>query len=608
VATRYRMVFKGGKWTKVPITTPTRKSSTTSTITSRSASDIDKFQSSSPYASATKFGGPQLERARSFETDDDTGPIQTARGPYALRTAKPITDPATEGIGSQFQTDEGAGGDPGLTGTDLFGYDPMKGGSKAITGDLQAQLGAFAELEGTFRQDYKFWREGTPQTPKEAFMFLQQAQASDLNTITFTQLDDYHPMVQKARNVKDDASQTDEMRLWASEIVRINDWMGGKLYTRQGTVLTDPEEIEKYEQMVRYKARAQGLIDEHRTGRQNLLEGSIKHGYAMGLESERTASAAAVAEIQERSSKAVAEINAQVDRDIAAIQKKTAEEQMQTQRDISAAEVVGRKEVADIQAAGGLAIEKERSRGAEDVEIQRGIQDVNRIREQGKNQIAAIENQRDADMQLLQEEMTSRERISMREQDTQLLKIERESTAQQTLVQLSADLDMELETSKQNWQSAETDKELAIAEGNLQEAIRSNFMQEQIQIEQQQIERETNSLNMLMNISQNPALLYFMKESGMLSGVGPSLLGEDTESLINDLTASIDPGNLPNIQTYNAMSELQQQIANFRTGATTGMTPEAQQEYLQGASPFTRGQRSTIRVGSRANPFETMSA
>ena len=94
----------------------------------------------------------------------------------------------------------------------------------------------------------------------------------------------------------------------------------------------------------------------------------------------------------------------------------------------------------------------------------------------------------------------------------------------------------------------------------------------------------------------------------MLSGVGPSLLGQDTEGLINDLTASIDPGDLPNIQTYNPMSALQQQIANFRAGATKGMTPESMQEYLQGSSPFTRGQRSTIRVGSRANPFETTNA
>jgi len=636
------MVFVNGKWVQKEIGPGTGRSIPQS---SRSAQDMDTFERSSPYGQQTtgRFGQkvagappvkPTAAPLQSFPEDMRTGEVIRPKGaPYRAQEApeglggpEPTTIEDSAQVLDSTQdapivqeptilTDDPTPTDQGWqpsTDTDLFGYDPVSGGKRSIVGDLQGQLGAWADLEGTFRQNYNWRNQGTPQTPKEAFMFLQQAQGSEFNKITFTQLSDTSAMVTRAYKViqsaEYDVPVSPEMLRKAKEVVRINDYMGGRLYTRNGEVVSDPDDIASYDKMVAYKARAQTLVDQYRVGRQQLFDGAIKQGYAKELGEQSKVNAEAVAKIQKESAEEVANINATVDREIANIQKKTAEKQMTTQKDISAAEITGRESVADIQVKGALEVAKEQSRGADELEVQRGIQDVNRIRTQGKQDIANIQEKASSDMNLLTEEMSTRERMATREQDVALLKVDRESMAQQTLVQLSADLDMELETSKQSWQSAENDKEMAIQEGNLQEAIRSNFMQEQIALEQQEIERETNSLNMIMNVSQNPALLYFMKESGMLSGVGSSLLGQETESLINDLTASIDPGNLPNIQTYNAMSELQQQISAFRTGATTGMSPEAQQEHLQGASPFTRGQRSSIRVGSRANPFETMNA
>jgi hypothetical protein len=540
----------------------------------------------------------------------------------------------------QIETDKPATRDWMTSVEDLFGSELGRGGStRAVTGDLQAQLGAWSDLEGTFRADYNWTTMGEPRTPKEAFMFLSQAQGDPANQITFTLVGSDDPLFKRAQRILSADATSDgiaafgyneSMLVWANDIIRIATMEGGQLYTRGGEVVTDQDEIMRYKNMVRFKATAQVLVNQFRMGRQNLFEWSTKQGYALALETKGAASAAAIARIQQESAEAVANIQAWADSEVEASRAKTAKLQATTQKEISAAEVVGRADVAGIQATGaldvageqssgalavakersssGLEIAKEQSSGAKAVEIERGTQDVKRIQEQAVLDIANIEAKRDADMGLLTEELDVRQSMATQEQDAALLRITRESDAQQILVQLSADLDMELETSKQGWQTAENNKQLAIQEGNLQESIRASFMQEQIQIEQQQIERETNSLNMLMNISQNPALLYFMKESGMLSGVGETLLGEDTASLIDDLTASIDPGNLPNIQTYNAMSELQQQISSFRTGATTGMSPKAQQEYLLGASPFTRGQKSTIRVGSRINPFETMNA
>ena len=100
-----------------------------------------------------------------------------------------------------------------------------------------------------------------------------------------------------------------------------------------------------------------------------------------------------------------------------------------------------------------------------------------------------------------------------------------------------------------------------------------------------------------MSISQNPALLYFMNQSGMLATPGETIMGEDVNDLISELTASIDPANMPNIQTYNALGEEEQARVRFRQAATRGVSPEGLENFLTGSSPFTRGRQSTIKVG-----------
>ena len=102
---------------------------------------------------------------------------------------------------------------------------------------------------------------------------------------------------------------------------------------------------------------------------------------------------------------------------------------------------------------------------------------------------------------------------------------------------------------------------------------------------------------MIMSISQNPALLYFMKESGLLATPGETIMGEDVNNMITELTASIDPEHQPNIQTYNALNEEEQAKVRFRQAATRGVSPEGLENVLTGGSPFTRGQRPTIQVG-----------
>ena len=231
---------------------------------------------------------------------------------------------------------------------------------------------------------------------------------------------------------------------------------------------------------------------------------------------------------------------------------------------------------------------------------------MEQIQAEGNIQMEAMREKHAADRQTLERQIQAEQQSQQRERDTAMLKIERESEAQGTLLNLDSDLEMERDSFKQQFQQAESAKDRALQTQNLEEYRRAALATEQLQRDRLQLEREGQSLQLLMSVSSNPALLYYMKQSGMLAGAGETILGQNVETLINDLSASIDPTNLPNIQTYNAMSELEQQIAGTQAGATQGMSQTGMQDYLQGTSPFTRGQRSSIRIGSDRNPFEAL--
>ena len=177
-------------------------------------------------------------------------------------------------------------------------------------------------------------------------------------------------------------------------------------------------------------------------------------------------------------------------------------------------------------------------------------------------------------------------------------KVERQNEGQIAAMNLQREVDLELMETSNRWQSEEANLNRALQLGQMNEVTRASQAKEQLEQDRLALEKEQFNASYILNVAQNPALLYHMKESGLLSAFGETIMGTPIVDMIEDLTASIDPGNLPNIQTYNAMSEQQQSMQRYSAAAGYGLDEGRFSEYITSTSPYTRGRQSTVRVGS----------
>ena len=469
---------------------------------------------------------------------------------------------------------------------------------QGLQGNLSGQLEAFGVLEGSLRPNYD-WTQGMgPQSVKEAQVFLSGAKghkANDVLAVTVTP-----EMLQAAQDAMNGNDATQQQ--WGKDFMAGYTGIGQSIYMYQGGVLDsarDSELIGLKDNLDQYKFAAEGLIEDYRQERGIMMQNTIQQSYTMQKQESVNQSSERMALIQSNADRDIAAANRAMEEKISAAERELAAQEgaagRATQKEIADIGVTGRKDVAGIEA-----------KSRKDVATLTGKQRIEQIKAEGKQTIDAIQTKAAGDRQMQQDRISSEEGIHNRQMNTELLKIEKESNAQQQLLSMNHDFDSEMESTKQQFQSLESAKDRALQQQNMMEYRRASMAQEQLQRDTLTLEREGQSLQLLMSVSSNPALLYYMKQSGMLEGVGENLLGEDVNRLIGDLTSSIDPGNLPNIQTYNAMSELQQRIMGTQAGSTRGMSEEAMSEYVRGTAPFTRGQPSQIRIGSDVNPFEEL--
>ena len=445
-----------------------------------------------------------------------------------------------------------------------------------LSGNLLTQFQSLTDIEDWMRADYNWSSSGPPQSLKEAESFLTAAQSSAANDL----------LTIEPGSITDAASVSQEF--WDKYQSASN---GGTtpVYTdMSGNFIKDEKLITERRALDNYRDISAGLIEDHRQTKREMMGNAIQYGYDQQLQADVLSSNKRLSELQISADREMAQAERELQEKLANKERELMASEGAAERtmrkDISAAEITGRKDIATLQ----------------------GTQAIDQIKAEGDVQMAALREKHADTRQNLQTEIDAQERAQATDRDTALLKIERESQAQKSLVTLDSDLEMERASMMQQFQSNEAAKDRALETQNLEEYRRAAMANERIQNDRLQLEREGQSLHLLMSVSQNPALLYYMKQSGMLSGAGENILGENVETLIGDLSASIDPTNLPNIQTYNAMSELEQQITGTSAGATQGMSQEGMQDYLQGTSPFTRGQRSSIRIGSDRNPFEAL--
>ena len=560
---RYRNVVKDGKIEKQEIKTPIRQPKSTSR--------------SSPFAR----GGPRGGRTERFIEDDPMADQTKTKSPE--KVAAPVSAKVTNigtgtGTGTDTGTDTGLGGEGLAPGSDKPNLQGLTGRTVAgLSGSLHDQFMALDALEGVVRDNYTWNESGQPQNPAEAALFLNQARSSEANDL----------MTVMPGSIQSDMI---EDREWVDAYNKASSYGSRAVYLNpDGSIVESGTQLHSDRMKLEsYRDIATGMIEDQRQEKRELFGQAITHGYDMKYQQAGLQNTERITQMQISADREIAAAERALEQQLAAKQRElTASEgaaERTMRKDISAAEITGQKDITRM----------------------RGTQAMEQIKAEGNIQMEAMREKHAADRQTLERQIQAEQQSQQRERDTAMLKIERESEAQGTLLNLDSDLEMERDSFKQQFQQAESAKDRALQTQNLEEYRRAALATEQLQRDRLQLEREGQSLQLLMSVSSNPALLYYMKQSGMLAGAGETILGQNVETLINDLSASIDPTNLPNIQTYNAMSELEQQIAGTQAGATQGMSQTGMQDYLQGTSPFTRGQRSSIRIGSDRNPFEAL--
>ena len=557
---RYRNVVKDGKIEKQEIKTPIRQPKSTSR--------------SSPFAR----GGPRGGRTERFIEDDPMADQTKTKLPEKVADPVPakVTNIGTDVTGADKDT--GIGGEKLALGSDKPNLQGLSGRTVAgLSGSLHDQFMALDALEGVVRDNYTWNESGQPRNPSEAALFLSQARSSEANDLMTIM-----PGSIASMDVTDQA--------WMDEYNKASSYGSRSVYLNpDGSIVESGTQLHSDRMKLEsYRDIATGMIEDQRQEKRELFGQAITHGYDMKYQQAGLQNTERITQMQISADREIAAAERALEQQLAAKQRElTASEgaaERTMRKDISAAEITGQKDITRM----------------------RGTQAMEQIKAEGNIQMEAMREKHAADRQTLERQIQAEQQSQQRERDTAMLKIERESEAQGTLLNLDSDLEMERDSFKQQFQQAESAKDRALQTQNLEEYRRAALATEQLQRDRLQLEREGQSLQLLMSVSSNPALLYYMKQSGMLAGAGETILGQNVETLINDLSASIDPTNLPNIQTYNAMSELEQQIAGTQAGATQGMSQTGMQDYLQGTSPFTRGQRSSIRIGSDRNPFEAL--
>tara|TARA_B100001123_G_scaffold437058_1_gene568552 strand:- start:545 stop:2233 length:1689 start_codon:yes stop_codon:yes gene_type:complete len=559
---RFRYTVQGGKAVREKMDKPSKSTSTTR---------------QSPFAR----GGPSSAAKAAPITrqiEDDPMADQTRTKAPGVK-ATPVPAKVTNiGADAGADTDTGIGGEKLASGSDKPNLQGLSGRTVAgLSGSLHDQFMALDALEGVVRDKYTWNESGQPKNPAEAALFLSQARGSEANELMTIM-----PGSIIASDVVDTAwlDEYNKASSYGSRAVYLNP--DGSIVESGTQLHSDRMKLESYRDI------ATGMLEDQRQEKRELFNNAITHGYDMKYQQASLDSQNKLSQLQIDAQKEIAAAERALEEQLATKQRElTASEgaaERAVRKDISASEIAGRKDITRMQ----------------------GSQALEQIKAEGNVQMEAMREKHASDRQILERQIQAEQQSQQRERETALLKIERESEAQGTLLSLDSDLEMERESFKQQFQKAEAAKDRALQTQNLEEYRRAALATEQLQRDRLQLEREGQSLQLLMSVSSNPALLYYMKQSGMLAGAGESILGQNVETLINDLSASIDPTNLPNIQTYNAMSELEQQIAGTQAGATQGMSQAGMQDYLQGTSPFTRGQRSSIRIGSERNPFEAL--
>jgi hypothetical protein len=165
---------------------------------------------------------------------------------------------------------------------------------------------------------------------------------------------------------------------------------------------------------------------------------------------------------------------------------------------------------------------------------------------------------------------------------------ERQHESSSLLLQRQFDIQYEMTTLEQQFKGEQANLDRSLEAANLIEARRASKSLEGLRQQEVDIQQRRVALDTFNSISQNPAMLYFAQQTGMLSQLGDIFGdgGDTLQGIMADIQES--PAN-ENIQEFARLSSFDQTINQFKLGAQQGVATKDVPGTLRGPSPGGRG-------------------
>ena len=461
----------------------------------------------------------------------------------------------------------------------------------ALTGDIKSQLDALITAEGSGRKDYDWLNMGAPQGVSEAGLFLSSAADHAANNVSVLTIDD--TMLSKIRQAQ---SGTGETKTWGDTMMERYRNEGNKVYISGGNILSmgDPKQAELINQrnnIENFRMGALNMIEGHRLEQREVARSAITQGYQMAQQGLSNVGQAQAAQISADASRAVAGLHQQSARETEASRRAGALE-IQTLAGTQQQEAIGVEGTEQRKTARVTGEEQRKGMRVGGEEERKAIQErtagqLEIVGKEGENRLAEVEKQG----------------------QNMLSQLDRQFEGEGRLLEMTQDYNVDIQNNQQQFQSAENEKQRALDEGDQENFRYQVNVQATLEREKMELQRWEKNVDTMLSLGENPAALYYLNSTGMLKSIlgGGGALGPNMNvaDIVGDLTAIIDPAKVPNIQGFNSLSHIEQEILGFNLSATRGFGEGELQRTMQGGTPFTRGQESQIRVGGTRNPFET---
>ena len=475
-------------------------------------------------------------------------------------------------------------------------------GGDVLTGSIKTQLEALKTAEGAGRSDYNWTTMGEPQGVSESLLFLSSAAYHPANNISIVDIDQA-----MLANLKETERRGEgAAKEWAASMLESYEQGGSKVYIQGDKILSsgnraDAELINQRNNLETYRMGALNMVEGHRLEQRDIARGAITQGFQMAQIGLTNVGSAQAAQISADASRYTAQVGAQTaERTEASRRAGALEIQTLAGQQEQEAITAGGKEARATAVTGG---EQERLTVAT-----RGEQDRQGMRVMGEEERKGIQERTSGRLQEIDRETAGRLDTVRQQGANMMSQLDRQFEGEGRLLEMTQDYNVEIQQTQQQFQASESAKQRALDEGDQENFRYQVNVQAMVKREENQLRRWEKNVDTVLALGQNPAMLFHLNSTGML----PSILGDggnlgsgmNVTDIVGELTAIIDPANVPNIQGFNTLSHIEQQILGWNLSATRGFGEGDLQRTMQGGTPFTRGQQSQVRVGGTRSPFE----